>query len=235
MTDNIIKSIKAYLKSISNLKAFVYDDSSINISDTFSVHSKSEIAIGGTTFTLVDNDDDSDLTGFDTDYFVGWFLKYDGGSEDVYRQITAYDNTTGVVTIEESFSDTVAIPITELLELAILDAVFLNSGTEFQSYMKMNATEEKLTIYLHLQTKDDSDRARISDNAYSVKKDLIKKKKRLPIYAITKVDGEDVIGDICGYMKVLSSIGLRAVQNDDVQIQKSLMSFTVSYTMNYMK
>ena len=62
---------------------------------------------------------------------------------------------------------------------------------------------------------------------YSIKYFLNKSKKRLAIY--------DDLGDVCGYMKILSQISENELSNDDVQLQKYMMSFVVSYTMNYKK
>jgi len=224
MTSNIINSIKIYLKSISALKALIYNDSSLDISKTFTVNPSADIISPAVTFIMEDNDDGTPLISDTSDYFLNWFFKYTGGSEDKYIQIIAYNNTTAEVTIAEPFDNDLLT--TDTLQLVVLDAIFIDNGSGFQSYMRATATEEKLPIYLNLQTKHDSTRERIRDNSDIIKFDLIKKKKRLPIY--------DTNGsDICGYMKILSSVGDNPKQNDDVQIQLALMSFTVSYTMNY--
>ena len=229
MTDNIIKSIETYLKSISNLKTLVYEDSSLDITQTFNISPQLDVGTGvNPSFIMLDNEDGVPLISDTADYFLNWYFKYTGGTDDEYLQIIAYNNITGEVTIEGNFS--AGLLTTDTLNLFVLDALFIDSGSEYQSYMKMNATEETLPIFLRLQTKEDSDKKRIRNNAYSIKLDLIKKKKRLPIYE----DGI-VSGGICGYMKILSSFRIDPRQDDDKQIQIALMSFTVNYTMNYTK
>jgi len=223
VTYNIVESIKTYLKSVSNLYAVVYSDSSKNITDPFVITPKVNVVAGSLTFIMVDNDDGADLTNPDTDKFLHWHLRYTGGSVDRYIAITAYNNLTGEVTIADAFDNDV--PTTETLDLVVLDAIYINTGTNAQPYMKINATEETLPIYLKLQSRDDSTREKIRDNGYLIKADLIKIKKRLPIY--------DNVGDICGYMKIPLAINTDYLGNDENQIQLSMVSFTVSYTMNY--
>ena len=223
MTYYIIESIKKYVKSVTGLNSVVYTDSEFDITSTLTINPKSDVISPATTFIMEDNDDGAVLTSSLLDKYLYWSIRYTGGSYDKFIPITAYNNLTGQVTIGEAFANDVLT--SDTLQLVVSSAVYIDSGVQFQPYMKINATEEKLPIYLRFQTRRDSIKETIRDNAFLVKANLIKIKKRLPIY--------DNVGDICGYMKITSSINTTPARNDGDQIQVSTMSFTVSYTMNY--
>ena len=223
MTCNVIESVKKYVKSVVDLDAVVYADSDLDITGRYTINPQSDVISPSTTFIMVDMDDGAVLTSSVEDRYLHWSIRYSGGAYDKYIPITAYNNATGQVTIAEPFDFDVTT--SDSLELVVSDAIFIDSGVNFQPYRRINATEENLPIYLRFQTRRDGTRETIRDNAFLVKANLIKIKKRLPIY--------DNVGDVCGYMKITSSIDVSPRRNDGDQIQISTMSFTVSYTMNY--
>lgn len=208
---------------------FIYQDSKFDLTTVYRVHSKIDLPLGTEkTFILVDNEDGADFKwSDDSDFLLNRYIEFISPTTatTTYIPIVAYNSTTGQVTIESAFGE--AIETTDVFNLVILDALYITNGNGFQSHMKAISTEEKLSIYLHLQTKEDSLRNKMFDYIYLIKSSIIKLRKRLKIY------NDD--GDVCGYMEILSSIDDDPTQNDDNQIQTSLVSFTVSYTINYLK
>lgn len=220
----IIKSIKKYLDDIVDLKLLVYDDSLLDISKTFSVSPDVNLPLGTeTTFVMVDNDDGANLTNTDDDYFKHWYLKYSGINDDIFIRIIDYDNITGRVIIEESFGE--AVSTSDTLDLIVLDAIFVDAGEGYQSYMKSYSTDENLPIYLRLQTKEDSRKEKIYDYIYLIKGNIVKDKKKLVVY-----DNDEIR---CGNMQIYGAVKDRPIIQNDTQLQTSSISFTVRYTMNY--
>lgn len=228
MNEYILKSIETFLKTIPNLYMFIYQDSKFDLTTTYRVHSKINLPLGSeTTFILVDNDDGLDFKSTENDFLLHRYIEFISPTtaQTKYIPIISYNKATGQVILGNSFGE--AIEITDVFNLVILDALYISNGGGFQSFIKANATEENLNIYLYLQTKEDSKKSKMFDYMYRVKHFLNKAKKRLAIY--------DETSAICGYMKILSQISENEMLNDDVQLQKYMMSFVVSYTMNYLK
>jgi len=225
---DILNSIKIFIESISGLNTIKYMDSFFDLTKVFTVHSKIDLPLGTEkSFIIVDNDDGTDLKDLDTsDYMTNRYLSFvspSGTQNDKSILITNFNNATGEITLDEAFGE--AITTSNTFALVILDGIFINNGGSFQSYTKISHTVENLPIYLHIQTKQDSDKSKTFRMEYLIKMALIKNIRRIPIY--------DTNGDVYGNMQIIGSVDDTIKIDNDKQIITSLLSFTVRYTLNY--
>ena len=158
------KIVKSFIKRLKDygINLYLYDNSDIDISLQINGNSKTDLPLGTeTTFVLQDNDSGQDyiitLAGYE-DYILNRYVRY----KNEYIRITAYDNTTGEITLESGFGE--AITSEDVFQVLVVDSMYVSSLMDIEStstQYQNRKTEEILD--LRLQTKLDGDRQKISN------------------------------------------------------------------------
>lgn len=188
--NNILDSVEHYLVTNPNIKAFIYTDNTLNQELTGNV--KNDLVGTETQFIIQNNG--LDLTSLDYPNFLLYrYLSFNGE----LRQIIAYDNLTGEVTIDSAFG----IPITtsDSINITLLDSIFIYEMNSFDDKNGTRLAQKTiLPLYFRVTTKDDIKANRNKEIIEQIKNTFYSNNFNLKIYKdnnFTDYDSMTMLGN----------------------------------------
>ena len=173
----VLDSIVYYLNSNPNIKAFVYNDNTLG--RDISCNIKTDLVGTETTFIVQSQGDD--LTSIEFPNLLLYrYLEFNGET----RQIIQYDNTTGLVTIDNSFG--FEIVSTDELTIKSLDEIFVYEANSFNDKNgTASAQKSYMPTYFRISTIDDRKGIRNEIIKEEIKSTFYDNKNALKIYEDT--------------------------------------------------
>lgn len=173
----VLDSIVYYLNSNPNIKAFVYNDNTLG--RDISCNIKTDLVGTETTFIVQSQGDD--LTSIEFPNLLLYrYLEFNGET----RQIIQYDNTTGLVTIDNSFG--FEIVSTDELTIKSLDEIFVYEANSFNDKNGTRSAQKSyMPTYFRISTIDDRKGIRNEIIKEEIKSTFYDNKNALKIYEDT--------------------------------------------------
>ena len=161
--NKIIKSYKKFLDDISDLTAFVYTDSSINLDETLTARVETDL-VGTETSFIIEANIEGDWYKFinPTDAynplhkFIKITLPISG--ETKYYGITALNEATGQITIDSTFGE--AVTTTDTFEIVVLDSIYLFHDTNRSVGGQSRFNQRMVRINMTIKTKEDASKVK---------------------------------------------------------------------------
>lgn len=188
--NNILDSVEHYLITNPDIKAFIYTDNTLNQELIGNV--KTDLVGTETQFIIQNNG--LDLTSSEYPNFLLYrYLSFNGE----LRQIIAYDNLTGEVTIDSAFG----IPITtsDSINITLLDSIFIYEMNSFDDKNGTRLAQKTiLPLYFRITTKDDIKANRNKEIIEQIKNTFYSNNFNLKIYkdnSFTDYDSMTMLGN----------------------------------------
>ena len=172
-----LDSIGYYLTINPNIKAFIYNDNTLN--QEISCNVKNDLV--GTETSFIIQTQGSDLTSLEYPYFLlHRYIEFNGEK----KQIVGYDNTTGLITIDSAFG--FAILSTDELIIKIIDEIFIYEANSFNDKNGTpSAQKTYMPTYFRISTRDDNRGIRNELIKEEIKSTFYTNKNALKIYEDT--------------------------------------------------
>lgn len=217
--NNILDSVEHYLITNPNIKAFIYTDNTLNQELTGNV--KNDLVGTETQFIIQNNG--LDLTSSEYPNFLLYrYLSFNGE----LRQIIAYDNLTGEVTIDSAFG----IPITtsDSINITLLDSIFIYEMNSFDDKNGTRLAQKTiLPLYFRVTTKDDIKANRNKEIIEQIKNTFYSNNLSLKIYSDSNF--VDFSGYLLGLNSQFNSNAIDIKNNDYTYLCSMLCSYYKRY------
>ena len=221
----VLDSFKDYIKNISGINALVYLDSSIDIVQTFNVHPKVDLPLGTeTSFIVVDNTDDTDLTSSNTELLLNRYFRFvspSGTKDNKDILISSYNNITGQITLSEPLGE--AVETTDNFEIEVLSSIFIRPLTMMSLGGSAKFNNKFMRFDMIIKTKEDSTKEKNLNFQNLISSEIGK-------YQNAEI--KDSLAVKIGYMKFQNSPTYNEVSDVDSQMISYLGSVAATYYVN---
>jgi len=219
IVNKLINSIEYYLISNTYLKAFVYSDNTLMQDLICNVKTN----LVGTELTFIVQNGGTDLKSTEyPNFLLNRYVSFNG----ISKRITAYNATTGAITIESKFD--IPILTTDELLLQIVDSVFIYKGNTIDSLHGTNsAQQQNVRVYFRVTSKDDVRGERNEVVLEQIKETFYSNTFNLKIYedaTFTTYKGMTTIGNTS-----FNDNTLDVKINDYVNLTSILLSYYIKY------
>jgi len=183
--NQVLNSYKKFLYSITNLGAYIYTDSSINIDDTIVARSKVDLPLGTEVTFIIQGEKNSVysdiITTSDDTFLLNKYIMFTSPTTSAisYKRIIDYNNLTGSITIDSAFGE--ALVIANTFQIVTQYSIYINGETIDDLGNSNEFNETAIRFYMDIKTKKDSKKENINNIIESIKSE-IGKYRNLPVY-----------------------------------------------------
>jgi len=155
-SDNyVIDSFENFIKNINGLNCLIYKDGSKDVSEVLTVTSTTSTD-GETPFIV--EDIDGIITSEDENYLVNRYVNFISPTDYSSKmiRIISYNNTTGQITLEEGFGETISDSVSFNIE--IIKSIFIRPINKITLGGQSRFSKRFIRFNMHIKTKYDGDK-----------------------------------------------------------------------------